>query len=296
MFFKYYEHTSRMEYVYQDGAGDWFTGVVVPTGNNLSARESVSVLMDDESVLHVIFTLFRCYMWGPNGDCWRWYPGDLMYSYQEGTGWKAPVAAAYTAKEGSLALDENKNVYVSVYNYVGWRDDHTEMLYHGYLGRGLTTPSFSVIDSPGVVGEFNDIELDESVSPPPSHISYYDATNGDLKYAKGTGATSWQIDLVDSQGNVGQYTSIALDAGGYPHISYYDESNQDLKYAYLDASGWHTQTVDSAGDVGMYTSIALDGNDQVHISYIDASNGDLKYAHLSGPAIWMIHLPLVESD
>ncbi|MCD6119511.1 hypothetical protein J7K50_06685 [bacterium] len=43
---------------------------------------------------------------------------------------------------------------------------------------------------------------------------------------------TWHIETVDSDGNVGKYTSIALDSGGYPHISYWDETNNALKYAY----------------------------------------------------------------
>lgn len=43
--------------------------------------------------------------------------------------------------------------------------------------------------------------------------------------------SEWSIQTVDSEGNVGYYTSIALDSSDRPHISYYDETNDDLKYA-----------------------------------------------------------------
>jgi hypothetical protein len=98
-----------------------------------------------------------------------------------------------------------------------------------------------------------------------------------LKYAY-QDANGWHISMVDSAGNVGQYTSIAVDANGYPHISYYDATNSALKYAYQDATGWHISRVDG-GNVGQYTSIAVDANGYPHISYYDATNSALKYAY-----------------
>jgi hypothetical protein len=69
--------------------------------------------------------------------------------------------------------------------------------------------------------------LDSSGNP---HISYYDASNGDLKYAYWDGS-QWQIEVVESDGQVGEWTSLALDSAGNPHISYYDRSKGHLKYA-----------------------------------------------------------------
>jgi hypothetical protein len=93
---------------------------------------------------------------------------------------------------------------------------------------------------------------------------------------------SWSIETVDSEENMGYFTSIALDANGHPHISYYAGlPNENLKYARWTGSAWAIETVDSEGWVGAYTSIALDANGYPHISYYDITNRDLKYARLT---------------
>jgi hypothetical protein len=46
------------------------------------------------------------------------------------------------------------------------------------------------------------------------------------------GEPGWYTETVDSAGNVGQYSSLALDDSGSLHIAYYDASRGRLKYAY----------------------------------------------------------------
>ncbi len=103
-----------------------------------------------------------------------------------------------------------------------------------------------------------------------------------LLAAGASAAGPWYIQTVDTAGNVGYFTSVALDPNGYPHISYSDWGNQDLKYAAWNGSSWDIQTVDSGASVGWYTSLALDASRYAHISYYDGSNRDLKYAAWNG--------------
>ena len=95
-----------------------------------------------------------------------------------------------------------------------------------------------------------------------------------------TVTADWQIETVDSLGNVGACTSLALDGNGNPHISYFDWEGNALKYAYFYGS-WHMETVDNGGH---YTSsIALDSSGKPHISYrYSVMHDDLKYAHYNG--------------
>ena len=119
------------------------------------------------------------------------------------------------------------------------------------------------------------------------HISYHDYDNESLKYAHWDG-TVWQVETVDSTGDVGEDTSIALDSQGYPHISYKDQTwgDEKLKYAYKDASGWHIETIDTSlsyWGVGTWKEgLALDADDYPHIVYYDKTNDDLRYAYKDG--------------
>ncbi len=102
-------------------------------------------------------------------------------------------------------------------------------------------------------------------------------------------ALTWNIQTIDSTGDVGCWTSIAMDANDYPHISYYDDTNYDLKYAAFNGSTWDINIIDSTVWVGEYTSIALDADDYAHISYYDGTNHDLKYAAFNG-STWGINI------
>lgn len=44
--------------------------------------------------------------------------------------------------------------------------------------------------------------------------------------------------FVDSVGDVGQHSSLAVDFNGFPHVTYYDRTNSALKYADKTSSSW----------------------------------------------------------
>ena len=118
-------------------------------------------------------------------------------------------------------------------------------------------------------------------------VSYYDAAAGNVKLATcvagcASATPTWVLATVDSEGDVGWYTSMQLD-GGRPVITYRDRTNRDLKIATCTAGcatatpAWVVATIDRTGDVGLFTSLQLDGGKPV-VAYRDYTNGDLKLA------------------
>ncbi len=99
---------------------------------------------------------------------------------------------------------------------------------------------FSLVEST------NDVGMHVSLARHPHtgqlYMSYYDATNEDLRLAKYVGSggncgpgNSWSCEIVDDGGgtdNVGMYSSLAFDPlSGWPGIAYYDSTNYGIKYA-----------------------------------------------------------------
>lgn len=119
------------------------------------------------------------------------------------------------------------------------------------------------------------------------HISYYDWYAGHLYYAKGSG-DEWETLLIDNGGDVGHYSSIAVDPQGNAHIAYSVEISRDpigLKYATNETGMWQVFTADSAIGTGGFPSLSLDSTNNPYVTYNDESSLELRLArNVSG--IW----------
>jgi hypothetical protein len=102
----------------------------------------------------------------------------------------------------------------------------------------------------------------------------------------GYGGGGWDIQIVDSEGNVGMCTSLDLDPYDNPHIAYCNWTSKNLKFAQWTGSTWKVETVDDSYYVGHYNSMELDSNGFAHIGYTDFPES-VKYAQWNG-AYWNI--------
>ncbi len=140
------------------------------------------------------------------------------------------------------------------------------------------------VDTAGNVGSYASITIGTDGLPV---ISYHDATNWDLKVlhcgdvacTAGNTATS-----VDTDGNVGLYTSITIGADGRPVVSYFDYfTNYNLKVLRCGnaaCTNFNTMiSVDTAGNVGSWSSITIGADGLPVVSYFDYTNYDLKVLH-----------------
>jgi len=149
----------------------------------------------------------------------------------------------------------------------------------------LDWPAPLAVDSGNTLFDASLAEVDGNPA-----LSYFDNTDGELKYARSTTASGadagdWtQLVTIISDGNPGMYSSLAVIAGN-PAISYL--ANPGLGYVRsTDASGGNAASwlaapdmVDDTAGTGWYTSLAeVDGKPA--ISYYDGSDEDLKYAIL----------------
>ena len=237
----------------------------------------------------------------------------VKYACEKGGNWTVENvdSTGHTGEFASLALDAKGNPHIAYGK--AYRNSHDfDLKYASKNGNG----SWTVETADGrsrccagwktvEVGWWASLALDARGNP---HIAYYDKSliregeeANNLKYANKSGS-NWTCETVDSTGDVGKHTSLALDAKGDPHIAYSDNTkhtNRLLKYASKKGGNWTAEIVPTPpGSMGiMGCSLAVDAEGNPHIAYYEMTiwmkKGNLKYASKSGGS-WTVET--VESD
>jgi hypothetical protein len=175
----------------------------------------------------------------------NWTDSTLMYVRWNGAAWvglagstNADSIDGETSIAGvvsSIAIDGNGHPHIAYVN-LGRSNEMKYARWDGSTWVGLlSTAGPEVVSVAGSV--FNlDLALDSQYRP---HVAYYDIGTRCLRYARWNGS-AWvgladdsKADIVDTDGDVGDSTALALDADGHPHITYWDSTNLATKYAYF---------------------------------------------------------------
>lgn len=197
------------------------------------------------------------------------YVGESVNPDQDITAGKFQIKSWNLASTG---VDFRTNVYyvghcydvsgrkIEIHKWVPYAPSEVQVAYTA-LGHTATKTIHSPSISSSNYGMDSDLAVDFVHPDVPNavHISYLDRENEDLRYIIDNFNGFTNSEVVDSDGNVGWYSSIALDLDGYPHISYHDATYKIAKHAWKDASGWRNEPLwtDVPSFGGLHTSIAI---------------------------------------
>lgn len=188
-----------------------------------------------------------------------------------------PDVATATGQHTSIATGSDSLALMTYYD-----ETQTALKISHCRTLDCATVTQIIADNSGAVGEYSSITIGTDGL---GLVSYYDATNTALKVVHCRNVSCSAVDTpvtLDSDGNVGEGTSITIGADGFPLISYYDTTNGDLKLARcIDSvcSSADLFSLDVLGDIGGNSSITVGVDALALIGYFDASNGNLKLIH-----------------
>jgi hypothetical protein len=176
----------------------------------------------------------------------------LIAYYHPADGWGLAVAHCNNVVCSSASIDTvngNQGIGAGEYTSVTLGADGYPMISYyvsstyGVLGVAhcdivtCVLATTSTLDGDGVidVGRYTSITIGADDL---GLVSYYDATNGDLKlvHCPNTECSPSSFPVgpvrVETAGDVGQYTAVTIGSDGLPLIAYYDVTREDLKVAH----------------------------------------------------------------
>lgn len=181
-----------------------------------------------------------------------------------------------TGLPSALALDRDGRAVIS---YLDAGNFALKLAYCGDANCASNTV-IQTIDNSSLVGLSTALALDSAGNPV---ISYTNFGADQLLLAHCRDpycSTEISIQVVDSAGGVGQFTTLALDRNGLPVIAYRDVDSQQLKIARCGdvdcRSGNRIRVVDNSGNTSNQIALALTADDKPRLSYFDERAGALK--------------------
>ncbi|HII23374.1 MAG TPA: hypothetical protein HA359_03865, partial [Candidatus Poseidoniaceae archaeon] len=224
--------------------------------------------------------------------------GGIKYISDSSGSWVdiSLVSANNVGMHNSIAIDSNDAIHIAYFGYLNPEGTGVKnLMYSSCVSLCGTQSSWStiIIDNSGDVGKWNSIAIDSNNK---IHISYYDSStaNKDLKYATCTSscatASSWSSITVDSNGDLGEHTSIAIDSNDVLHIVYSSATtlgtgsgNSNQKYATCTSScatpsSWTITSLNAPEDSIQWNSLTVDSNDALHMVFYDQDLRDIFYS------------------
>ncbi len=267
-------------------------GAIADDGTVKWTREEVDSYPDDNGLNPGDAGKYASLAIASDGQVWIAYQdasnGTMKYAHKADGTWDVAMADAgqgATPDGGywtSLALDASGNPVAA--HHDNGKGNLRVAHWNGASWTGEVAAEGEAYDPPDTAADPDTVDADVGeyariaiASDGTEYIAFYDRAQGDLKLATGK-AGSYSVETIDSDGDVGQWPSIAFD-GSTTWIAYQDAGNQDLKVAQGSPGNWSLQTVDDGDHAGADTHVFVDDG-AVGVVYFDGFNNDMKLARL----------------
>ncbi len=215
--------------------------------------------------------------------------GDLVVATRSAAGWTANVATdeGHDGWDSTVAVSPAGSVHAAGIDpqQFGREDGIQHYVLNGDRWEVTT------IGSGPIEYEWN-VSLAITPDEQPA-LTYFDNNTQDLRYAELIGG-NWSIETVVEAGDVGRFSSLAIDDAGTPHISFYERTGETtgiVRYATRIAGTWVIETVGELDDVSIgftgarrITSLALHPNGAPVIAYSDLAG---VFLATRGPSGWV---------
>ncbi len=285
-------------------SSDWANATVISddsTGWNNGASLDPAIAIDNNGVIHIVWTDTTMAEWSAGGTDW-----EILYANYTAAGWSNATCISddYTgwnndySQDPDIAIDQDGNIHVV------WREDtdgtwgtDQEIMYVNYTAAGWSNAT--------CISEYYESKLNIGDSANPSiaidnignlHVVWNDDTDGqwgtdiDIMYTNYT-ATGWSNatvisdDFTDWNTGLSASPDIAIDNNGVIHVGWTDVtpgpwgSDYEIMYTNYTATGWSNATVISdlyGWNDGQSEGcqIAIDNNNYLHVVWNDETDGE----------------------